>query len=215
MADSLQNEKLNVRLNGEDKCWHHLHGVIDKPSGWVFVAAGDAGLTRSLKSRSHWVVQDRPLLKGGKRGALKTVGLLVPAESLKKVSGKSKSSASKVSARSRRESKDIGELEEAIVSFLAFRKAHRALAETIASEGAKSSAKVGSGAVGRTKTLPLDRKAELCARAYIRHQFTDYDAVIEANKRKGAKRMSKTSEKYKRIKFDAHRQVDAFIAEHR
>lgn len=208
-------EILNVRINSETDCWHHLHGIIKRPKGWVFVEAGTPGLTRSLKSRSHWTVQDRVKLKSGKRGALKQVGLLVPQGSLKQVKGTSKSSASKIAAKERKQTREIEQLEKAVFKFLAFNKKHVKLAKKIAKESAVASAKIGSGGVGRTKTLTLPEKAELCARAHIRHQYTDYESIIESKRKKGAKRMSKTSKKYQEIKQNAHRQVDEFLVEHR
>ena len=215
MPKDRSDETLNVRLNGPDEVWHHLHGVIPKPKGWVFVAKGDAGLTRSLKSRQHWLVQERPKTPTGRRGAVQDVGLLVPPTSLKQAGGKAKKSAAKVGAKARKQDREIKELEDAVYKFLKFRREHMKLARTIAKEAAKASAQVGSGSVGRTKTLALGERAELCARAHIRHVHTDYEARIESGKKKGAKRMSKTSVKYKTLKAEAHREVDTFLAKHR
>lgn len=214
-SSSLTRTVLNVRLDGDDACWHHVHGVIPRPDGWVFVPSGNPGLTRSLKSREHWVVQERSRTKTGRRGKPQNIGLLVPEPSLKAVPGKSRSAASNVRAKRRRQERDIEELEGAIYKFLKFRRPHMKLARTIASDAAKDSARIGSGGVGRTRTMTLAERAELCARAHIRHQYTNYEDQIAQNRKKGAKRMSTTSAKYKSIKAEAHRNVDAFLSEHR
>jgi hypothetical protein len=67
-----------------------------------------------------------------------------------------------------------GELEDAIVRFLAFASEYQEFAQRIAKETALRAAVVGSGRVGRTRQLTLEERAALSARAYIRHSFTSY-----------------------------------------
>ena len=49
------------------------------------------------------------------------------------------------------------------------------LADQIANAAATRASEVGSGRVGRTSTLTLAQKAELAARAHIRHHHTNYE----------------------------------------
>ena len=67
------------------------------------------------------------------------------------------------------------ELADAIRQFLAFAPEHSELSNEIASEAAIRAAVVGSGRVGRTRTVSLDERAALAARALIRHRYTSYE----------------------------------------
>ena len=63
--------------------------------------------------------------------------------------------------------------------WLAFAPEHEFVARDIAVHAARRAAQVGSGRVGRTKTLTLEERAALAARADIRHRYTDYDEHLE------------------------------------
>ena len=66
---------------------------------------------------------------------------------------------------------------------------------------------VGSGRVGRTKRLPLDERASLPSRAFIRHRCTDYeDHLVGVDALDAAIDILE----YGAIKAAAHRSVDAF-----
>lgn len=104
------------------------------------------------------------------------------------------------------------ELADAIRRFLAFAPDHRELAEGIASEAATRAAVVGSGRVGRTRTLSLDQRAALTARALIRHRYTSYeDDLFDASLE------DPWDEEfwYREIKAEAQRAVDDFLDQHR
>ena len=66
--------------------------------------------------------------------------------------------------------------------------------------------------MGRTRTLPVEERARLAARAFIRHRFTDYEdrlgdldvflaAIDDVD--------------YREVKQDAQARVDQFLADHR
>jgi len=61
----------------------------------------------------------------------------------------------------------------AVRAWLDFAAEHFALAEEIAVCAAEQAAVVGSGRVEWTRTLPLEERAALAARPYIRHRHTD------------------------------------------
>jgi hypothetical protein len=82
----------------------------------------------------------------------------------------------------------------------------------IADGVAEHAAVVGSGRVGRTRTLSLEERAQLAARAFIRHRFTDYedrlgdiDMLFEAI----------DDVEYREVKHLAQARVDQFLADHR
>ena len=104
------------------------------------------------------------------------------------------------------------DLAEAIRRFLAFAPDYSELAEEIASEAAMRAAVVGSGRVGRTRTLSLDERAALAARALIRHRYTSYeDDLFDASM------VDPWDEDfwYREIKAEAQRAVDDFLDKHR
>ena len=71
------------------------------------------------------------------------------------------------------------ELRETVLRWLDFAPEHHDLAAHIADGAAAQATVVGSGRVGRTKTLSVDERAALAARAYIRHHHTDYDDRLD------------------------------------
>lgn len=75
---------------------------------------------------------------------------------------------------------------------------------------------MGSGRVGRTRTLALSKRAELAARAYIRHKHTNYEADLWSAS--GESPMIDPDPRdplYPGIKAEAQKAVDRFLAEHR
>jgi hypothetical protein len=82
--------------------------------------------------------------------------------------------------RGRQEDRYREQLTAASVDYLHFAPEHGELAADIAAKAAGRAGEVGSGRVGRTRTLTLEERAELAARAHIRHHHTSYhDAVAE------------------------------------
>ncbi len=191
------------------------------PDGWVFVPKGDPAVTRRVRSAAErwWLVEERPKLPNGKWGKAVSAGTYAPKVDVKKAmrAAPKSAKAKKVSAsmaRDRRQDRDIDELHEAILTYLSFATKHKKLATTIA-EQASDAAKIGSGRVGRTATQTVAARAELAARAHIRHNHTEYDAALDAARRPGAKQVTKSSQKYARIRAAAQRQVDEFLRTHR
>jgi hypothetical protein len=66
--------------------------------------------------------------------------------------------------------------------------------------------------VGQTTKLPLEERAALAGRAYIRHRFTDYeDELVEVDPFETAL----DDVEYRDIKSRAHETVDEFLTAHR
>jgi hypothetical protein len=66
----------------------------------------------------------------------------------------------------------------AVVAFLAFHSAHSDLAERLARAVADHTTPVGSGAIARTKRIPIGERAEAAVIAWMRHQTTAYDSMV-------------------------------------
>ena len=108
----------------------------------------------------------------------------------------------------------------AVVAFLDFAPEHAALGQEIASSVAAHATVISSGRVGRARQVPLDERAALAARAFIRHRYTDYerdlDTVIDDDDFDSAVVVSRIDDDlYRALKRDAAISVDHFLNQHR
>ena len=201
-----------------DGPWNPDHGEIEIPEDWEFLAPGDAFVTRRVKAAGVFWVAWRP--RGRNRRHRRRLGLWAPrdaidaaeAEATATADQRSKRREQSARSRDKQESTYRVEFAEAIRRFLAFAPEHADLVEGIATEAANRAGVVGSGRVGRTKLLSLDERAELAARALIRHSHTSYDDdLFDAS----VENPSGEEFWYSEVKADAHRQVDEFLDRHR
>jgi len=189
----------------------HLGG-IPVPEGWELLESGDALLTRRVKARGkYWEYYHK----------LKTksydikLGIFAPANIIEEERGKislerrTKEYEQRLQrsreSQEKKEAKYSKEFAEACFQFLDFVPEYEDLAWQIAWGAASVATDVGSGRVGRTNKLPLEKKAELAVRAFIRHNFTNYD-----------ERLDDMGEPwYREIRGDAAADVNRFLEEHR
>lgn len=68
---------------------------------------------------------------------------------------------------------------------------------------------VGSGRVGRTRTIGVEERAALAARAYIRHRCTSYEDDLADTA------VWDDEFLYREVKAAAQQAVDDFLASHR
>jgi hypothetical protein len=161
--------------------WNPDHGEIEIPDDWEFLPSGDAFVTRRVKTAGRFWVAWRP--RGRNRPHRRRLGLWAPKETIEAAEAEAaatetqRSKRREHSARSRasQEAAYRDELEDGIRRFLAFAPEHVDLADRIAREAATRAAEVGSGRVGRTRTLSLEQRSSLAARAVIRHRHTSYE----------------------------------------
>jgi hypothetical protein len=197
--------------------WNPDHGELDIPEDWEFLPQGDPYLTRTVKALGMWWHAWLPRTR--RRPHRRSVGLWAPAAVIRAANETAAATAeararrrqSRPKERARLEARDGVELASAIVAFLDFESKHEGLARQIAQEAAARAAVIGSGRVGRTRTIPLDERAALAARAYIRHRHTPYEENLdqlwnEDGSDDGA---------YRDVKAEAHEAVDDFLRKHR
>jgi len=115
--------------------------------------------------------------------------------------------------RERREDRFREELRSAIIRYLDFAAEHAHVMAQIADEASGRAAEVGSGRIGRAGALTLAEKAELAARAHIRHRFTDYHADLDALPFDAL--LADDDAGYRNARAKAHAAVDDFLAMHR
>ncbi|MEN8234035.1 MAG: DUF2293 domain-containing protein [Actinomycetota bacterium] len=198
--------------------WNPDHGDIEIPEDWEFLPSGDAFVTRRVKAAGAFWVAWRP--RGRNRPHRRKLGLWAPKDAIDSVEAEAeatedeRSKRREQSAKGREKQEDAYRVDfaDAIRRFLAFAPEHAGLADEIARDAAARAAVVGSGRVGRTKTLTLDKRAALAARALIRHRNTSYDDDLfdaEAEDPWGEESW------YREVKAEAQWAVDEFLERHR
>ncbi len=199
--------------------WHPELGDLTAPDGWEFLPSGDAFVTRRAKAAGRYWTLYQPK---GRRAHRRLLGLLAPADAIDAARTAAAATAAtretKRAAGARQRAKaEVGyqaEFEQAILLWLDFAPEHAEIARDIAANAVERAAVVGSGRVGRTRTLSLEDRAALAARAYIRHRYTDYEDHLEGLDFVGIED-SFSGLDYRDIKRAAHRAVDEFLEQHR
>lgn len=221
---SLADEHLDVYDRGGGT-WNPEHGDVEIPEGWEFLPSGDAFVTRRVKAAGRFWVAWRPRSRSYPHRRLE--GLWAPTETIETAQQAAEQTSAKraitrensARSRERAEEKYRVEMEAAILTFLDFAPQHAELARSIAAEAAHRAAVVGSGRVGRTKKLSLAERAELAARAHIRHRHTSYEKQLERWEMADLEFLDGDlefgGEEYREIKRASHLAVDSFLAEHR
>ena len=218
-------EELNLDVydNGRG-LWNPDHGELEAPARWEFLPAGDAFLTRRVKAGGAYWVAYRP--RGRSRPHRRLLGLWAPVDTIAAAreaaaataERRARSRESGAVYRARAEGTYVEQLHAAVIAFLGFAPRHHALAEEIATEAAARAGEVGSGRVGRTRTITLEERAELAARACIRHRYTDYEerlALVRDELFEEELGIALDDERYHQIKDAAHAAVDDFLDRHR
>jgi Uncharacterized conserved protein (DUF2293) len=215
-SEALATQHLDVYATRNDP-WNPQHGDIEIPADWEFFPSGDAFLTRTVKAAGSYWLSWQPRTRH--RPHRRLLGLWAPSQSIADAQVRAEATVERREAkralgaecRERHEERYRDEFEDAIVHFLAFASDYQELAHRIAKETALRAAVVGSGRVGRTRKLTLEERAELSARAYIRHSFTSYHDDLDTLS------MEHWDEEqlYREIKGAANEAVDRFLLEHR
>jgi hypothetical protein len=214
VSDELTREHLDV-YDGRDGWWNPDHGVLEMPDGWELLPRGDAFVTRRVKAAgSYWLAWAPRSRNRPHRSAL---GLLAPTTAIidarHAADGTAEKRASQRASgaeyRERKEAKYRDELGVAIVTYLDFAPDYADLAHAIAQRAAERASEVGSRRVGRTQLLTLEQRAELAARADIRHNHTTYEDHLADIDLDGDDWL------YAEIKATAHEAVDDFLRQHR
>ena len=194
--------------------WCRQYGNIDIPEGWEFLPLGDAFITRQAKLMGpHWVA------KKPAKGCTRTLGIWAPKENIEAVQKLAEETGGQREAkrvisqkqRERQEAKYQQQFAEAVYKYLDFVPKHEKLARDIAKSVAEYEAQVGSERVGRRRKLPLEEKAMLGARAYVRHNYTKYEDRLLSFEFP----LEPGDYSYREIKSEADKAVDKFLTRHR
>lgn len=216
----LDQQVLDVYASREGGWWNPDHGDVEIPHGWELLPSGDAYLTRTVKQLGqHWLAwQPRTRNRRHRR----SLGVWAPADSIAQARQMAAQTAQRRAAQrsraaERRDAQEADyqrELAAVIVAYLDFADEHAELARQIADDAAATASQVGSGRVGRTRTLTIEERAQLAVRAHLRHRYTDYDERL-FDTQADAETLDLDPATYRTIRNDADAAVDDFIDQHR
>jgi len=187
--------------------------VLAVPDGWVLLPPGDAGLTRRVKAAGdHWVVAEKKGRKVFSRGIWAEAAIIDRIRSALEAERSTEQFAKRKEADARRREKAQGVYVEdflaAVVAFLAFDPAHRALADRLARAVTKHATPIGSGTVARTKRIPIEGRAEAAVIAWMRHRTTGYEGMtiprIKGKRREVRRMLARRSQELLKRYRDGH-----------
>lgn len=154
--------------------------ILQTPTNWAFLQAGDAGITRKVTSKGeYWRVE----VKKGRRTI--SLGVWAPAttisqarQTVKEIRLTDEYRKKQIYAADRRQKKQAEydlEFCQAVENFLGFDPKHKDLEQKLAKAVTIHAIPVGSGTVARTQLIPIEERATLAVIAWMRHQTTAYD----------------------------------------
>ncbi|WDP89169.1 MAG: DUF2293 domain-containing protein [Desulfobacter sp.] len=155
---------------------------LTPPEGWAFLPAGDAAVTRRVKSKGPvWVVQIK------QRRRLISKGVWAPADhilsSQREVEARraapayAKERERALSRRQARQEAYVRDFYDQVVKFLDFHPRYEKEAKHLGEIITAHATPVGSGTVARTQRIPIEKRARAAVIAWMRHKTTAYDSM--------------------------------------
>lgn len=162
------------------------------PADWANLPAGDASVTRKLKSLGPtWTVQEKKGRKIFSHGVWAEQTQIDKAKALVKIQRANPKHQKKLAqAKERRDEKEqvfAESFQQAITQFLNFAPKYHTMAGKLSRLIREHAAPVGSGTVARSSSVTLEGKAAMAVMAWMRHQTSDYDSTAVPHI-KGARR---------------------------
>jgi hypothetical protein len=156
--------------------------VVSPPADWLFVPAGDPGLTRRLKAAGPvWIVAEKKGRKVFTRGLWAPATQVTTAQADLATERASPAYARKRAADAQRRADAQADYVEdfagAVRSFLNFAPPFANQAEQLVQAVTTHATPVGSGTVARTERIPLTERVASAVIAWLRHQTTAYDRI--------------------------------------
>ena len=199
--------------------------IYSVPCDWENLPAGDASVTRKLKSLGPtWTVQEKKGRKSFSHGVWAAKDQIEQAKTLVEAQRADPKHQKKLlQAKVRRDAEqDIfaSDFEQMIINFLNFDKQYQALATELAGLVKAHAVPVGSGTVARSSTVSLEDKAALAVMAWMRHQTSDYDSTVVPRikgarrelRRKIAQRSERILAKYRRAEAIDNKTCPLYLA---
>ena len=165
---------------------------VKPPRDWVFLPAGDAGITRKVTAKGeYWRVQ----YKKGRRTISK--GVWAPKATIRQAQEAvvevretdeyKKRQDYALKRRTKKQEEYDAEFCKAVEDYLSFHECYKTMEQKMAKAVTEHAIPVGSGTVARTQMIPIEERAARAVIAWMRHKTTAYDNLKIAN-RKGERR---------------------------
>lgn len=178
----MANEQRIVRPGAHGQLIGQQGEILSPPVSWIFLPAGDAGITRKVTSKgAFWRVE----VKKGRRTM--SLGIWAPENTIaqakqvvKEVRLTDEYKKKQAYAVEWREKKQVQydvEFCQEVERFLDFHNSYKELEQKLAKAVTVHAIPVGSGTVARTKMIPIEQRAALAVIAWMRHQTTGYDSL--------------------------------------
>jgi hypothetical protein len=140
-------------------------------------------LTRRVKAAGdHWVVQEKKGRKVFSRGIWAPAATIdrirAELDAERTIEGYAKRKGADARRRAKAQAEYVEDFFGAVVDFLGFKPQYADLAHRLARAVTDHATPVGSGAVARTKRIPVEQRAEAAVIAWMRHQTTGYDGMV-------------------------------------
>jgi hypothetical protein len=203
-----------LRAGEEGDFWVQDYGPVYIPNGWEFLPRGDAFVTRQVKKGPHWILMGQ---YNSRRRYTPVKGVYAPRTSIE--AAKQAAIATEVKREQQRQKSQLrrekveddyqNRFEQACLQFLHFDPTHAQLAKEIAVGATAWACEKYSGRVGRTSLVDLSDKADLAVRAYLRHNYTDYEENVPNY------RGELGVDEYLQARTKAQLDVDRFLEKHR
>jgi hypothetical protein len=153
------------------------------PEDWAFLPAGDAAITKSVKSKGRvWVVQVRRGRRVISKGiwACKADIVTAQQETLARRSTPEYARQRKrdLARQEARQEAYVDAFFAEVVRFLDFHPRYQKEAGVLGKKITAHAAPVNSGTVARTQRIPIARRAQAAVIAWMRHQTTAYDSML-------------------------------------
>lgn len=167
-------------------------GPLKIPEGWIFLPAGDAGLTRKVKALGPcWKLCFKYKNRVQSKGLYAAAAQIEAAKQALEAERANPQYAARLEAsrqkRAQKQAEYVEDFEGAVLAFLHFHPKYAALAQQLAALVTAHATPVGSGTVARTERIPIEERARAAVIAWMRHQTSDYDQLDIAHV-KGARR---------------------------
>lgn len=155
---------------------------VTPPVGWVFLPAGDAGITRKVTSRGpYWRVQAKMGRRLISKGIWASGEIIEQARQEVEAVRSTDAYKKKLDQGRQRRNRIQAEYEKefclVVRSFLNFAQEYKDLEKKMAEAVTAHAIPVGSGTVARTETIPVEERASKAIIAWMRHQTTAYDSM--------------------------------------
>lgn len=156
--------------------------VLTPPGDWAFLAAGDAAITRTVKTRGPtWVVQvkmgRRLIAKGLWASQADIVAAQAEVAAKRAAPEYARKRESTLARRAVKQQNYEGEFLAKVLAFLNFAARYQYEARLLAEMVTRHATPVGSGTVARTERIPVAKRAEAAVIAWLRHATTGYDSL--------------------------------------